>query len=200
MEDPVGIILAALSYLLGAVPFGLLIAKLAGAGDIRQQGSGNIGATNVLRTAGKIPGAIALFLDMAKGALPVAVALYYVPKETPMFALVAIAPFIGHLFPVYLGFRGGKGVATALGVWLIWTPWIGLAMLGIWLAAAKIGRISSLAALAAFALLPVMLYLTGQGTIPLLTALVMVILIFWKHQQNIRRLLDGTEPRIGRKE
>lgn len=199
MEASTGMALLAGAYLLGAIPFGLLVARLAGAGDVRQQGSGNIGATNVLRTAGKTAGAIVLLLDVGKGALPVFIAIFLAGRESPWVTACGLAAFLGHLFPLYLKFRGGKGVATGLGIWLALTPWVGGALLVVWLAVAKYFRTSSLAALTAFGVLPIALYAMGEGQyLPL--ALTMVLLIFWKHLENIRRLLAGSEPCIGRKD
>lgn len=194
-------LLAALlgSYLLGAIPFGLLLARMVGAGDIRTQGSGNIGATNVLRTAGKTMGILTLVLDMGKGFAPVLAGRLIWGAETPACAFLALAAFLGHLFPVYLGFKGGKGVATGLGIFLAWVPTAGGIMILVWLAMAKLFRFSSLAALTAFALLPLMLQLMGMET-PMFASLVISTLLFWKHRGNIRRLLQGSEPRIGRKE
>lgn len=185
------------AYLLGAVPFGLLVARIMGAGDIRQQGSGNIGATNVLRTAGRLAGAIALLLDMLKGFLPVLLARLWLGADTPLTAGIALALFFGHLYPVYLGFKGGKGVATALGVYLAWTPEVGLYALLTWIVVVLIGRISSLGALVTFLLLPLFLFFQ-ESRAAMATALVMIPWIFWRHRANIQRLAWGTEPRIGR--
>ncbi len=185
------------AYLLGAVPFGLLVARWMGAGDIRQQGSGNIGATNVLRTAGRLAGAIALLLDMLKGFFPVLLARLWLGADTPLTGGVALAVFLGHLYPVYLGFKGGKGVATGLGIYLAWTPAVGLYALLAWLVTALVWRTSSLAALMAFLLLPALLFSQGSRT-AMATTLVIVPWIFWRHRSNIRRLAHGTEPRIGR--
>ncbi|MBF0623303.1 MAG: glycerol-3-phosphate 1-O-acyltransferase PlsY [Magnetococcales bacterium] len=186
------------AYLLGSVPFGLLVTLASGAGDIRTRGSGNIGATNVLRTAGRLPGALALVLDMAKGGLPVWMALEMLGEGAPGVAATAAAAFLGHLYPIFLKFRGGKGVATALGVFLAWTPLAGLGAALIWLAAARISRISSVGALAAFAGLPLLLAAQGQGH-PLAMAVGIALLIFHRHRDNIRRIRAGTEPRIGQK-
>ncbi|MBF0145261.1 MAG: glycerol-3-phosphate 1-O-acyltransferase PlsY [Magnetococcales bacterium] len=186
------------AYLLGSIPFGLLMGWLFGSGDIRKQGSGNIGATNVLRTAGKKAAFLALLLDMAKGGVAVAVGIHgfaQVPWLTPALALAA---FVGHLYPVYLGFKGGKGVATALGIVLVWTPWVGLLALLTWLLVAVVTRISSLAALVAFMILPGLEYFLGNNE-ALLVSLIMMPIIFWRHRENILRLLQGTEPRIGKK-
>ena len=185
------------AYLLGAVPFGLLVARIMGAGDIRQQGSGNIGATNVLRTAGRLAGAIALLLDMLKGLLPVLLARLWLGSDTPLTAGIALAVFLGHLYPVYLGFKGGKGVATALGIYLAWTPEMGLYALLIWIVVFLLGRISSLAALLTFLLLPILLFFQ-ESRAAMATSLLILPWIFWRHRANIQRLALGTEPRIGR--
>ncbi|MEO5340499.1 MAG: glycerol-3-phosphate 1-O-acyltransferase PlsY [Magnetococcus sp. MYC-9] len=184
------------AYLLGAIPFGLLVARLMGRGDIRQQGSGNIGATNVLRTAGRMAGAIALLLDMLKGFLPVLLARSWLGADAPLTGGIALALFLGHLYPLYLRFKGGKGVATGLGIYLAWTPEAGLYALLTWLLAALVWRTSSLAALLAFLLLPGFLFSQGSRT-AMATALLIVPWVFWRHRTNIQRLAHGTEPRIG---
>ncbi|MEG3638162.1 glycerol-3-phosphate 1-O-acyltransferase PlsY [Magnetococcus sp. PR-3] len=186
------------AYLLGAIPFGLVIARLWGAGDIRTQGSGNIGATNVLRTAGKLPGLLTLILDIGKGAMATAVGIGLFGWESPITAAMALLSFMGHLFPIYLGFKGGKGVATGLGVFLMLTPMVGLLAVASWIIAAVLFRISSLSALLAFALMPVFQYLYGTQPAMVVAAIV-VPTVFWKHRQNIQRILAGTEPRIGKK-
>ncbi|NHN88126.1 glycerol-3-phosphate 1-O-acyltransferase PlsY [Acetobacter conturbans] len=204
-ESPVtllaGVIL--LSYVLGSIPFGLLLTAASGQGDIRQIGSGNIGATNVLRTGNKKLAAATLLLDGLKGALAVAIAWVMTPPELGDRAasLAAVFAVLGHCFPVWLGFRGGKGVATGLGVVLAMSPLTGLATCAIWLAGAKITRISSAGALLAFACMPVMLFFLhghsfSQSAKPLAGVLVALI-IFVRHRANIARLLTGTEPRIG---
>lgn len=191
-----GWVLAA--YLLGSVPFGLLMGWLFGSGDIRRQGSGNIGATNVLRTAGKIPALLALLLDMAKGGVAVAVGVGWYASVPWLTFLMALAAFLGHLYPVYLRFSGGKGVATALGVFLVWTPLAGFMSLVTWLLVALVAKISSLAALVAFIVLPGFVYFLGN-TEALLASLAIVPLVFWRHRANMVRLFQGTEPRIGKK-
>ncbi|MBF0435952.1 MAG: glycerol-3-phosphate 1-O-acyltransferase PlsY [Magnetococcales bacterium] len=186
------------AYLLGAVPFGLLMGWLFGSGDIRRQGSGNIGATNVLRTTGKIPALLALLLDMAKGGVAVAAGLWWYGPVPWLTFWMALAAFLGHLYPVYLGFSGGKGVATALGIFLVWAPLAGLLSLLTWLLVALTAKISSLAALVAFIALPGYVYFLGN-TEALLASLAIVPLVFWRHRANMVRLLQGTEPRIGKK-
>lgn len=187
---------ALIGYVLGSIPFGLVIARALGLGDLRQIGSGNIGATNVLRTGNKPAALATLLLDSGKGAIAVLLARYFVGETAALVA--GAAAFLGHCFPVWLGFRGGKGVATFLGT-LIALHWpLGLAACGIWLLTALVSRISSLSALLAAALIPV--FAGAMGLWPLAAATgFMAVLIFVRHRPNIARLLDGTEPRIGRK-
>jgi len=183
-------------YLLGSIPFGVIATRLGGAGDIRKVGSGNIGATNVLRTGRRDLALITLLGDAGKGAAAVLIAgaLF-----SPLAAVVAGgAAFLGHLFPVWLGFKGGKGVATFFGI-LFAVAWpVGLAAGATWIAVALIFRMSSLAALTAAALAPVWLLLLQQAAPARLVLTVgMAVLIFLRHDANIRRLLKGEEPRIG---
>ncbi len=184
-----------LSYLLGSIPFGMVLTKAAGLGDIRGIGSGNIGATNVLRTGNKPLAAATLFLDGLKGALAVLLARHF--NGIPVALAAGLAVFLGHLFPIWLGFKGGKGVATGLGVFLAELFPVGLIACGIWLLAAVLLRVSSVAALTAFASLPVAALAFGHNRLALL-ALVIAALVYWKHAGNIARLRAGTEPRIGR--
>lgn len=182
-------------YLLGSIPFGLLLIRLAGLGDIRNVGSGNIGATNVLRTGGKGLAAATLILDGGKGA---AAALIGGTSLGPDIAVLAGGgAFIGHLFPVWLKFKGGKGVATFLGVMLALSPLAGLGACATWVASAALFRFSSLAALLAAAAAPLYAYLLADYQ-PMELAIFMAALIFLRHHENIRRLLKGREPRIGR--
>ena len=183
-------------YLLGTVPFGLLLTRAAGLGDIRNVGSGNIGATNVLRTGRKGLAATTLVLDGGKGAVAVLLAATLAGPEAALWA--GAGAVLGHLFPVWLGFRGGKGVATGLGV-LLAAAWpVGAVACAVWLAVAKLARFSSLAALTAFASAPLAAaLLAGPGVVKL--SLAIGVLVFVRHHANIRRLLAGTEPRIGQK-
>ena len=183
-------------YLLGTVPFGLLLTRAAGLGDIRNVGSGNIGATNVLRTGRKGLAATTLGLDGGKGAVAVLLAGALAGPEAALWA--GAGAVLGHLFPVWLGFRGGKGVATGLGV-LLAAAWpVGAVACAVWLAVAKLARFSSLAALTAFASAPLAAaLLAGPGLVKL--SLAIAVLVFVRHHANIRRLLAGTEPRIGQK-
>ena len=183
-----------LGYLLGSIPFGLVFTRAAGLGDIRRVGSGNIGATNVLRAGGKALAAATLLADGGKGAAAVLLAGWAWGPATAAWA--GLAAVLGHLFPVWLRFRGGKGVATGLGVLLAAAPLAGVVACVVWLAMAKLGRRSSLAGLAAFAAAPVAawaVYGAGRGWL----ALAVAALVFARHHANIRRLLAGTEPRIG---
>ena len=186
---------AVLGYLLGSVPFGMLIARALGLGDLRSIGSGNIGATNVLRTGNKGAALATLVLDGGKGAVAVLLARAVAGEDAAMVA--GLAAFLGHLFPVWLGFRGGKGVATFLGVTLALAFPAGLAACLTWLATALAFRFSSLAALVAAASGPVWLWLWGPPHAVWL-GLGLAALVLVRHQANIRRLLDGSEPKIGR--
>ncbi|KQP41219.1 glycerol-3-phosphate acyltransferase [Methylobacterium sp. Leaf104] len=194
---PWPLLLAALAggYLLGSIPFGLILTRYAGLGDVRAIGSGNIGATNVLRTGRKGLAAATLLGDALKGTLAVLLAGRFGLEP----ALVAgFGAFLGHLFPVWLGFKGGKGVATFLGVLLALSPLGLLAFAAIWLGLAFTLKYSSLAALAASALTPLVLWALGQPPVAFLF-LLLAALLWWKHAPNIRRLIDGTEGRIGQK-
>lgn len=182
-------------YLLGSIPFGLILTRMAGLGDVRKIGSGNIGATNVLRTGNKKLAATTLLLDALKGTAAAAIASLW-GVEAGMAA--GLAAFLGHLFPVWLSFKGGKGVATYIGVLLGLVPVMVLLFAAAWLAIAKISRYSSLSALVATAIIPVALYATGNGKVALLFA-VMTLIAWVKHRANIQRLMSGTESRIGEK-
>jgi glycerol-3-phosphate acyltransferase PlsY len=185
-----------LGYLLGSIPFGLFFAWVSGGGDVRKIGSGNIGATNVLRTGKKWAAAGTLLCDGAKGAAAVLLARIFLAQGMEVFA--ALGAVLGHLFPVWLKFKGGKGVATYLGVcFALYWP-VGLLVAGTWLGAALIWRISSLSALIAIALSSGYFLLFARYPYAAL-ALPLSLLIYWMHRDNIRRLLRGTEPRIGKK-
>lgn len=184
----------AIGYLAGSIPFGLLLTKAAGLGDVRKIGSGNIGTTNVLRTGRKDLAAATLVLDALKGTIVVLLAWQYGPNTA---ILAALGAFAGHCYPVWLGFKGGKGVATYIGV-LIGLDWrVALAFCAAWLAVAFVSRYSSLSALVASLVAPATLWWVGERQIAEL-AILLTILLWWKHRENLKRLLAGTESRIGR--
>ncbi|HEV7345382.1 MAG TPA: glycerol-3-phosphate 1-O-acyltransferase PlsY [Devosia sp.] len=183
-----------LGYLCGSVPFGLLLTRAAGMGDIRAIGSGNIGATNVLRTGNRWLAAGTLLLDAAKAALPVLVARALWGEEAAMLA--AIAAFLGHCFPVWLGFKGGKGVAVMIGSLLALSWPVGLIFCAVWLLIAFAQRMSSLAALTAAATAPIFAFVFVSEWLAGAVA-VMALLLFFQHRTNIARLMAGTEPKIG---
>ncbi|TYR33774.1 glycerol-3-phosphate 1-O-acyltransferase PlsY [Mesorhizobium microcysteis] len=189
------IIALVFGYLLGSIPFGLLVTQAAGLGDVRKIGSGNIGATNVLRTGNKGLAALTLILDAVKGTAAVLIAANW-GAEAGMAA--GFASFVGHLFPVWLGFKGGKGVATYLGVLAAFAWKAALVFAVLWLAVAFLSRFSSLAALVAAIATPAILYIMGLNDCATVM-LVMSILVFIKHHANISRLLGGTESKIGAK-
>jgi len=199
MDTLIQILAILLSYLLGAVPFGLLFSKLFSDVDVRTIGSGNIGATNVLRAAGKKAAVLTLLADALKGVIPVLLAksIFYDDTATVLSGAAAV---LGHNFPVYLKFKGGKGVATSYGVVLAVAPWIGLLCLLIWLLAAFIYRYSSLAALISFACyLGVTFIVVSPVSKPYaLLSLFIFSMIYYRHRENIKRLLAGTEPKIGK--
>ena len=190
------LLLAALlcGYLVGSIPFGLILTRMAGLGDVRKIGSGNIGATNVLRTGNKKVAAATLLCDALKGTVPVVVALYAFGLD--MGIVAGFGAFLGHLFPVWIGFRGGKGVATYIGVLLGLVPVMVLVFAVVWIGVAYITRYSSLAALVATVATTLVLYFAGHANVAGLFAL-MTILSFVKHRTNIERLLSGAESRIG---
>jgi acyl phosphate:glycerol-3-phosphate acyltransferase len=193
---PALLIASGLGYFLGSVPFGLLLTRLAGLGDVRQIGSGNIGATNVLRTGRRGLAAATLLLDAAKGAAAVLVANYCFGPTAA--AIAGFGALLGHIFPVWLKFKGGKGVATFLGV-LIAMAWEVAAIFAIvWLAVAAITRISSLSAIIATVAVPIGGWILGYDQVAVVSALMAVVILI-KHRGNIRRLLAGEEPRIGAK-
>ncbi|MGY6412087.1 MAG: glycerol-3-phosphate 1-O-acyltransferase PlsY [Alkalilacustris sp.] len=183
-----------MGYVLGSIPAGVLLARVFGLGDLRSIGSGNIGATNVLRTGNKVAAALTLVLDAGKGALAVLLAAALIGPEAAQAA--GLAAFLGHLFPVFIGFRGGKGVATFLGVTLAVAPLVGIAACATWAATAGYFRISSLAALAAGVLTPLWAWTWGASD-ALVLLIAMGALMLWTHRANIRRLIAGTEPKIG---
>jgi glycerol-3-phosphate acyltransferase PlsY len=195
--DPALLILTAvLAYLLGSVPFGIVITRALGLGDLRRIGSGNIGATNVLRTGSKGAAFATLVLDAAKGAVAVLIARAALGEDAAQLA--GLAAFLGHLFPVWLGFRGGKGVATFLGILIALSWQVGLAVCATWVVGALVTRMSSVAALTAAATAGIWLLIYGEGRL-LLLVLVLTLLIYLRHAENLKRIKAGTEPRIGEK-
>lgn len=188
---------AAIGYLLGSVPYGIIIARALNLGNLREIGSGNIGATNVLRTGNKKAAALTLLFDAGKGAVAVLLARAFAGEDAVQIA--ALAAFLGHCFPVWLGFKGGKGVATHLGMmWALAWP-IGLACCVTWLVVAAIFRFSSLAALLAAGLAPAFAIFLGYGPMIVLL-IVLAALVYLRHAANISRLRDGTETKIGSKQ
>ena len=198
-EERLGFLLVGAGYLAGSIPFGLLLGRLFAGVDVRQAGSGNIGATNVARTAGRRLGVLTLVLDAAKGALAVGVTAWMLgePNDAGWPAAAGLAAFLGHVFPVWLRFRGGKGVATALGAFLALTPWLTLVaalVFGVTFAASKVVSVSSLVATAALAGGAAILH--GKGAPVTQVALVVLLVIVVRHQSNIRRMLRGEESRL----
>lgn len=199
MEIFRSVIIIVLAYLCGAIPFGLLFTKLFTGKDIRSVGSGNIGATNVLRAAGKKAAVLTLLADCLKGLVPVLVVRLLLPDDA-LEALTGIAAVLGHNFPVFLGFKGGKGVATSYGVALAVTPLLGLVCLLIWLGATLVWRYSSLSALISFLAYPFLVFSIYPDSRPLGSlALFLAGMIYFRHRENIKRLVAGTEPKIGQK-
>lgn len=195
--DPILLILtAALAYLLGSVPFGIVITRALGLGDLRQIGSGNIGATNVLRTGHKGAALATLVLDAAKGGFAVLIARVAFGEDAAQLA--ALAAFLGHLFPAWLGFRGGKGVATFLGTLLALDWQVGLAVCASWVVVALVTRTSSIAALMAAASASGWLFYFDEGRM-LLLVMLLTILVYFRHSENLKRIKAGTEPKIGKK-
>lgn len=183
------------AYLIGSIPFGLVLTRLGGYGDIREIGSGNIGATNVLRTGNKTLAALTLILDSVKGAAAVLILPAFLGGDPLLIGLFAI---LGHCFPVWLNFKGGKGVSTTIGTLLAAIPMTGLAAIAIWLFMAVTFRISSLAALTAAVFSP-LVTLYFYGLVPAGINALITALVIWRHKDNIKRLLKGEEPKIGRK-
>jgi len=186
------------AYLIGSIPSAIVVAKLLGLPDPRTTGSSNPGATNVLRYAGKTAAALTLAGDVAKGAVVIAL-VRSLAADPLVVALAGLAVFLGHLYPVFFGFRGGKGVATALGVWLVLAPAVGALLLATWLAVALVSRYSSLAALSAALLAPVYVWWLAPLGVYIALGAAMSLLLLWRHRTNIRNLLAGTETRIGAK-
>jgi len=190
------IAVASFAYLMGSIPFGMVIAKVMGLGNLRDIGSGNIGATNVLRTGNKLAAFLTVVFDAGKGVVAVLLANYFFGETAAQIA--GLFAFLGHLYPIWLKFKGGKGVAVFLGILLAINFWAGLAACLTWLVTAIIIRISSASALVASLLAPVWLCLidTRSGV---LSVVIMALLIWVKHKDNIKRILKGTEPKIGKR-
>lgn len=191
-------LLAVLGYLIGSIPFSFLVARLFGVRDVRAVGSGNVGATNVMRSAGKGPGLLALVLDGLKGAATVWIARALTPSESAV-CLAGLCAVMGHLFPIWLGFRGGKGVATGAGLFIPLAPQALAAAVVVFLGALAGLRYVSLASMLASLALPLAAWLLGAPPVVSLTALVIGLTVVAKHHANIGRLLNGTEPKLGRK-
>ena len=185
----------ALGYLLGSIPFGLILTRLAGRGDVREIGSGNIGATNVLRTGSKPLAVLTLLLDCLKATAAILIAQRLFGAETGVFA--AAGALIGHLYPVWLGFRGGKGVATLLGILIALVPVAAAVYAAVWIFLLLTLRISSLAGMTAAISAPILAFAMHSSLSPLLLGF--ALLVLWRHRENILRLKKGTEPRIGTK-
>lgn len=194
-------LIPAVAYLLGSIPFGLLVAKVFGRGDVRKGGSGNIGATNVSRVAGPLAGILTLLLDGAKGAAAVLVAGRYSNDSAMWMVIAGLAALVGHCFPVWLKFKGGKGVATAAGVYLALCPPAFLAGLILFLLVASVSRYVSLGSVAAAVAMPLLMYFLWaphHAPPPVITfgALAVAVLIVYKHDGNLQRLVEGTEPKF----
>ncbi len=187
------------AYILGSISFAVVTSKAFGIADPRTYGSGNPGATNVLRSGKKAAAALTLLGDAAKGWLAVFLAMHFFPADYLLTALVTLAVFLGHVFPVFLNFKGGKGVATALGILLALSVWLGLAVLTTWLLVAVVFRYSSLAALVAANAAPLFAMLFGLRPELVLATAIMSILLIWRHKGNIQNLMTGKESKIGSK-
>lgn len=198
-EQLILVLLVTGAYLLGSISSAIIVCKLMGLPDPRTQGSNNPGATNVLRIGGKKAAAITLLGDMLKGVIPVTAA-HFLTTSDMVFALTGAAAFLGHLYPVFFSFKGGKGVATALGVQLGLQWQIGLVVAGIWLFMAKGLKISSLAALVSMALAPVIVWWFWPAVELIIMQSLITMLLFWRHKSNIQNLLSGREDKIGNKD
>jgi len=186
-----------IAYLLGSISTAIIVSRVMGLPDPRNAGSGNPGATNVLRVGGKFPAALTLLGDALKGMLPVVVTAIVLPHP-PTVGIVAIAAFLGHLYPVFFRFEGGKGVATALGTLFGLHPATALLAIVTWLAVSLVSRMSSLAAMVTFSLTPVFLLFAGERVYAF-AYLIIGAFLLWRHQSNIQRIINGTEPKIGSK-
>lgn len=189
------LLLCLISFLVGSIPVGLIIARLKGV-DLRKVGSGNIGATNVLRAMGKGPAIATLLGDILKGFVPVVTGLYGL-NDSLSVGLVGLSAILGHDFSIFLRFRGGKGVATSIGVLLSYSPMVALLTILIWIVVAFVSRYSSLAALVSFLLLPINIYVFDYSYERFVISIFITLLLLLKHRDNIRRLITGSEPKIG---
>lgn len=184
------------TYLITAIPTGILLARVMGYEDVRGKGSGNIGATNVYRVAGKLPGILTLLGDIAKGLLPLLAIKHWLAPTPGQLGLLALIAIIGHCYPVYLGFRGGKGVATGLGIFLVLSPKAVLFAAAVFLLTVAISRFISLGSVLAALAMPLLILFLGQPKEIMASALCVAGLIVWRHRENLRRLLDGSESRF----
>ncbi len=191
------LLLMIIAFVIGSIPFGVIIAKLKGV-DLKKVGSGNIGATNVLRTMGKGPAILTLAGDLLKGALSVAAGLYFL-GDTIQSGIVGLSSILGHNFSLFLRFKGGKGVATSIGVLLFFSPKVAAVTIAIWLAVIVVFRYSSLGAIVSFGVLPFSIYLIDYSREKLIISLLMSGLLIVRHTDNIKRLIQGTETRAGRR-
>lgn len=205
MATITSVIAVTAAYLIGSLSFAIIVSRVMGIDDPRTFGSGNPGATNVLRTGSKKAAILTLLLDALKGYIPVAIAIWLTPKlgwSAYTITAVAVAAFAGHLYPLYFQFKGGKGVATSAGVLFAFSCWLGLAVIGVWLAVAVITRYSSLAALISAAVSPILyvIIFRSHASMPILIAIVILaIMLIYKHKQNIKNLIGKTESKIGQK-
>ena len=193
------------AFLMGSIPFGLIYTRGSGV-DLRSTGSRNIGATNVLRSVGKVPAILTLLSDGLKGAAPVLICKYLLSMSNPgisdselWMSAVGLAAVLGHMYSVFLGFKGGKGVATGIGVVAAYSPPVSLILIGIWISVAIVSRYSSLAALTAVSALPVIYIIQGESTIKISFGIILSALIIYKHKANIKSLMSGIEQKIGKK-
>ena len=190
-------LLPVIAYLLGSVSSAIVVARLFGLEDPREVGSGNPGATNILRYGGKQAAILTLLGDVLKGAVPVLMA-HLLGADSVILALTMFAAFLGHVFPVFHGFKGGKGVATAFGALAALNGWVGLALVGSWMVMAVTTRYSSLSAITVSVLAPAYVWWIVREPAPILVTVIMALLLLWRHRRNIQKLLAGTETRIGR--
>ncbi len=198
MEILLGIVILLIAYVMGSIPFGLYVGRLWGKVDVRDHGSGNIGVSNVLRTLGPLPAVLVLALDAGKGALPVLLARTVMPDSTWWLA-TGVAAIIGHNWPILLQFKGGRGVATTIGVLLTLAPPVALALFILWVFTLAISRYISLSSVLAAVALPLLIFLFGFPTTYLALGILISIFVIYRHRPNIQRLLAGTEYKIGEK-